>query len=1133
MTRSASYPRQAQASTPNACVWVSASAGSGKTKVLADRVLRLLLRGARPEKILCLTFTRAAAAEMQNRIRRLLGEWAIADGEELVENLRELTCEEPGETVLATARRLFADVLEAPGGLKIQTIHAFCESLLGRFPVEAEVVPHFEVMDERSAAEALEAARDEILDLAHEGGDESLASAVRTVTGWVQEDQFATLMAQITGQSGRLRRLLDRHGGRAGAESALREVLDVAAEETVEEAIAAACRAAPEDELREAANALADGGKTDRERAGIIRTWLNAVGERQAAFDAYAKAFLTSAGGIRARLATQRVCDAMPRVLEILGGEASRVQEAAEKRKAILTVEATAAILGMATALIDRYEERKRRYALLDYDDLILAARGLVERAAPWVMYKLDGGIDHVLIDEAQDSNADQWAVIRAITEEFFVGEGAGEEARTVFAVGDEKQSIFGFQGAAPDEFAGMSAHFERRAREAGMDWLQVPLDVSFRSTESVLRAVDDVFADETAREGVSKVVVRHTPHRAGQGGLVEMWPPVMPPERQDDTPWALPGGTREQAPPTFQLACAIARKIDEWLEMRELLPSADRPIRPGDVMVLVRRRTAFVEELIRELKKRGIPVAGIDRMKLSSQLAVRDLLALAAFALLPQDDLNLAAVLKGPLIGFDENALFDLCHGRESTVWAALRNRPGAEEEKELLGSVLRSADRTPPYEFFARILGPMKGRARILARLGDEADDPLDELLALALAYERAHTPSLQGFLHWFEAGQAEIKRDLDQAVRDEVRVMTVHGAKGLQAPIVFLADTMQTPQADRGLIWGTEDGEELVLWPPRAEHRERVASRFEEAAAGRRDEEYRRLLYVAMTRAEDRLYVCGYGTRRSPPEGAWRNLVARGLDDAPAFEFRSGDVAGAPGWEGEGRRLSNAQEELPDRRKTEEASAAVTEVPPGWTDRPAPEESEPPRPLAPSRPVRREPAVRSPLGGRRGSAFKRGLLVHRLLELLPELPTESRPAAARRFLERPVHGLDADTVEELLRETFAVLDHPDCAPLFGPGSRSEAAVAGVVGGTAISGRVDRLIVMPETVKILDFKTNRPTPPRPRDVPVRYLRQMAAYRALLREIHPDREVECVLLWTEGPRLMPLEAALLDPYAP
>ena len=1133
MTRAALYPQQAEASTPNACVWVSASAGSGKTKVLADRVLRLLLRGARPEKILCLTFTRAAAAEMQNRIRRLLGEWAIADDEELVETVRGLTGEDPGETVLATARRLFADVLEAPGGLKIQTIHAFCESLLGRFPIEAGVVPHFEVMDERSAAEALEAARDEILVLAHEGRDECLTSAVRIVTGWVQEDEFATLMAQITGQSGRLRRLLDRCGGRDGAERALCAALGIAAEDTVEEVIAAACRSAPEDDLRAAADALATGGKTDRDRAVIIRTWLDAIGERPATFDTYAKAYLTSEGKIRARLATTKVCDVMPGILEILGGEASRVHDAVEKRKAIRTAEATAAILEMATALIERYEEHKRRYALLDYDDLILKARALVERAAPWVMYKLDGGIDHVLIDEAQDSNADQWAVIRAITEEFFAGEGAGEGVRTVFAVGDEKQSIFGFQGAAPDEFARMSAYFERRTGEAGLGWLQVPLDISFRSAESVLRAVDDVFADEPVREGVSKVVIRHTPHRSGQEGLVELWPPVMPPERPAATPWALPGGMREQAAPTYQLACAITRKIERWLETREPLPSADRPIRPGDIMVLVRRRTAFVEELIRELKKRGIPVAGIDRMILSGQIAVRDLLALAAFALLPQDDLNLAAVLKGPLIGFDEDTLFDICHGRESTVWAALREYPGAEEEKELLRSVLRSADQAPPYEFFARILGPMKGRARILARLGDEANDPVDELLALALAYERAHTPSLQGFLHWFEGGQAEIKRDLDQGVRDEVRVMTVHGAKGLQAPIVFLADTMQTPQPDRGLMWGEAGGGELVLWPPRAEHRERVANRFGEAAARRRDEEYRRLLYVAMTRAEDRLYVCGYGTRKSPPEGAWRNLVARGLDDAPAFEFRSGEIAGIPGWEGEGRRLSNAQEAPPDRREGEAVFPALTGELPDWTDRPAPEESDPPRPLAPSRPVRREPAVRSPLGGRRGTAFRRGLLVHRLLEILPELPPDARRAAARRFLERPVHGLDAEAVEGLLRETFAVLDHPDYAPLFGPGSRSEAAVAGVAGGTAISGRVDRLIVMPGMVKILDFKTNRPMPSRSRDVPVRYLRQMAAYRALLRAIHADCEVECVLLWTEGPRLMPLEAALLDAHAP
>ncbi|MEX2454878.1 MAG: 3'-5' exonuclease, partial [Rhodospirillaceae bacterium] len=500
-----------------------------------------------------------------------------------------------------------------------------------------------------------------------------------------------------------------------------------------------------------------------------------------------------------------------------------------------------------------------------------------------------------------------------------------------------------------------------------------------------------------------------------------------------------------------------------------------------------------------------------------------------------------------------DEDRLFDVCHGRESNVWASLRarGRSGAacRHAWEMLSEILGRADMTPPYEFFAHILGPMRGRARLLARMGEEAGDPIDEFLALALAFEQAHPPSLQGFLRWLDEGQAEIKRDLDQGIRDEVRIMTVHGAKGLQAPIVFLADTMQTPQAGRGFLWdgaGEDGGEDvdgdevrdLLLWPPRTTERERVANRLAAAERKRQDEEYRRLLYVAMTRAEDRLYVAGYGTRNQPPEGAWYNLVRRGLEGiAQPFPFDSfadglSDDAEA-GWAGEGLVVANSQSSVPDGRPSPTGVAADLRALPSWIDDPAPSEPEPPRPLAPSRPAADRPASRSPLGEDLGAAFQRGLLVHRLLQMLPDVPAGRRRAAADAYLRRPVHGLDAERIGSLLDETFAVLDHPDHADLFGPGSRTEAPVAGIVGGVAISGRIDRIVVGRETVKILDFKTNRPPPAEVGNVSAVYLRQMAAYRALLAKIYPDRTVECLLLWTDGPRLMPLPAKLLDVHAP
>ena len=1141
---------QTIAATPDASVWVSASAGSGKTKVLADRVLRLLLKGSPAGKILCLTFTRAAAAEMQNRIRRLLGDWAVMPEAELDAAIVGLSGDTPTPAIRALARRLFAEVLDTPGGLKIQTIHAFCESLLGRFPVEAGLAPYFEVMDERTAAEALLAARDDILDASRRGEDEDLAAALRIVTGWVHEDEFADLMAVIASSRGRLRRLIIAHAGTAGAMRATRAVLDVTADETVGALLYAAATDATIDRagLRAAADQLSGGGKQDREKAHRMAPWLDAdAAGRATGFDEYVPAFLTGSGSTRATLASKSAVDAMPDIVDIMQREADRVFAVQERRKAILTAEATGAILTIATALIDRYEDYKHRNAMLDYDDLILRARALVERAAPWVLYKLDGGLDHVLIDEAQDSNVDQWAVVRAIVDEFHAGEGARDIERTVFAVGDEKQSIFSFQGAAPDQFAAMSDHFEQRVGNAGQAWHRVPLDVSFRSTSAVLQAVDAVFADDAARDGVSTAAIRHTAHRRGQAGVVEIWPPVVPEDRDEISPWSTPDDLRNDATPARRLAHAIAWRISKWIGDGDKLPSADRPLRPGDIMVLVRRRTEFVDNLIRELKKRRIDVAGLDRMVLTDQLAVQDMVALGAFALMPHDDLNLAAVLKGPLIGFDEAKLFDICYRRDTTVWASLRRQartdPACAAAYSTLGDVLARADLSPPYEFFADILGPMKGRAHLLSRLREEANDPIDEFLALALAFEQTHTPSLQGFLRWLEEGDAEIKRDLDQGLRDEVRIMTVHGAKGLQAPVVILADTMQVPQPDSGLMWNGVGGRrgqdaEVLLWPPRSRVRERIAQRLAAKQRDRQDEEYRRLLYVAMTRAEDRLYIAGYGTRRAAPDTAWWNVISRGLKPVAqtfAFESHPGGPDDDPhlAWQGDGLRLETPQTSEPDRKQGDDIAAAHIPDLPDWADTLAPDEPEPPRPLAPSRPASPAPATRSPLGDDGGIAFQRGLLVHRLLQTLPDLDIPDREGAARAFLARPMHALDADRIDAMISETMAVLDDPACAGLFGQGSRAEVPVAGVVGGTAISGRIDRLVIGPDGVKILDFKTNRPPPAQPEDVPALYLRQMAAYRALLRKIYKNQQVECVLVWTDGPRLMPLNAQLLDAHEP
>jgi ATP-dependent helicase/nuclease subunit A len=1135
--------RQRDAVAVDASVWVAASAGTGKTKVLTDRVLALLLAGSAPNRILCLTFTKAAAAEMANRLNERLSLWATASDAALAQEVAPLIDAMPDADRLAAARRLFARVLDAPGGLRISTVHAFCQALLRRFPIEAGVAPHFEVMDERSAGEALLTARAAVLWSAREGGEPGLAAALAEVTRHVPEAGFDTLMRALAVERARLARALAQ--GHDAFLSRLARTLGVVSGEGEAEILASACApgAADEPALAAAAQAMRRSSRRDQVGGARIAAWLAAPSERVARFDDYCLAFFTQEGQQRVALLTKNLAAEEPAAAAALAAEVQRLERVIAARQAAALYAASAALVRLGDALIAAYEAHKAALALLDYDDLVLRARDLLRRpgVAPWVLFKLDGGLDHILIDEAQDTNPEQWEVVEALADEFFAGTGARTLARTVFAVGDTKQSIYGFQRADPEAFSRMRAHFAERVAAARQEWRVVDLDVSFRSTDAVLAAVDAIFARAEAREGVAldRAPIRHQPFRARHAGLVELWPTVAPDPAPEPEPWALPVEQHRVRPPPVRLARAIAGTLRHWFDSGERLAARDRPVQPGDVMVLLRRRGVFAAELVRALKEADVPVAGVDRLLLTEQLAVEDMMALGRFLLLPEDDLTLATVLKGPIFGFDDDLLFALAYPRQGTLWDELRRRAGEElsfaTAARTLGELLARADFVPPYELFAEVLGARGGRRAMLARLGPEAADPLDEFLSLALAFERMHGPSLEGFLHWLATGETEVKRDLDQRGRDEVRVLTVHGAKGLQAPVVFLPDTLHgpDPRLRSRLLW---TGSGLPLW------RAHVGCAAPAAAAAlaeverREAAEYRRLLYVALTRAEDRLYLCGWETRRKASEPCWYSLAAAGIAEAPGAEpvdFDLTAVAGVDGWRGRGWRLATRQRRAPELGERLPRAADAAEALPQWARSPPPPEPSPPRPLAPSRPGEADPAARSPLAAAAGAGLLGGRLVHRLLQSLPSLPPTARRAAAERFLALPVHGLAPADQAALAGEILAVLDAADFAPLFAQGSQAEVPVVALLGGRALSGQIDRLVVGDAEVLIVDYKTLRPPPQSEAEVSTAYLAQLAAYRAAIAAIYPGRIVRCALLWTEGPRLMPVSAALLDAYAP
>ncbi|WP_366555423.1 double-strand break repair helicase AddA [Aquibaculum sediminis] len=1148
---------QLRAADPEASVWVNASAGTGKTKVLTDRVLTLLLRGTPPERLLCLTFTKAAAAEMRNRLAKVLQHWATSDEEVLTDRLFQLLGRpaEPEESL--RARQLLARVLDSPGGMKIQTIHGFCQSVLSRFPLEAGVAPHFRLIEEQGAGERLAAARDRVL--ADAGRNPALAEALARITPLVGEGDFASLLQALVGERGRLHELLAHFKGPEALSDAVARQLGVPADATPEACLASACAEASFEgaALRRAVVVMETGTTQDWKRAALLRPWLAAGDtDRQELWESYLSVFFKSDGEKRDAYLTKKLCTAHPDAEEALQNEALRLERVRETHRALTLACGTRALLRLGAAVLKDYERGKREHALLDYDDLILCTRDLLRRAqiTPWVLYKLDGGLDHLLIDEAQDTNPEQWEVVKLLTEEFFAGEGAAEArlagpARSLFAVGDAKQSIYRFQRADPEQFTHMQGYFAGRAREAERRWDPVDLIHSFRSNAAVLRLVDQVFQDDEAQRGLHfrQPWLAHDPVRVGQGGRVELWPAPSPEKEEEEDPWVAVPGRRSQAAPLTRLARLIATRISAWINSPHAqtgdeawLDSRDRPLRAGDILVLVRRRNAFVEELIRELKQRNVPVAGSDRMTLMEQLAVMDLVALGRSLLLPEDDLTLATALKGPLIGFSEEQLFDLAWNRPGSLWAALQARAADDEAchqaLDFLKRLSSQARTRPPFELYAELLA-QGGRTQLLRRLGPDAADPIEEFLNLARAYERDSTVSLEGFLHWLESSPRQIKRDME-AGGEEVRIMTVHGAKGLQAPVVFLPDTLQLPNDRTRLLWLVPQQDEpapLPLWTPRQELEVRAAATARRAEREAMAEEQHRLLYVALTRAEDRLYICGWHTSKRAPQGNWYELVqqafASGLAQQVEFDFTE-ELPEGEGWSGEGWRIEAAQTTSPDTLG-ETANAARTPPLPAWVQQQPMPEQAPTRPLAPSRPAQNDPAPRSPLQGSQDGTFRRGILIHRLLQSLPDLPAGQRAAVGRRWLAQPQHGLADDTAESLLAEVLAVLDTPDFAPLFGPGSRAEVPIAGLVqtpeGPLALSGQLDRLYVDSEQVLVVDFKTNRPPPQTAAQVAPAYLRQMAAYRALLRDIYPGRQLHCALLWTDGPRLMPLDSAILD----
>ncbi|NIJ39035.1 ATP-dependent helicase/nuclease subunit A [Sphingopyxis panaciterrae] len=1125
--------RQRAAADPESHVWLGASAGTGKTQVLSARVLRLMLDGVSPEAILCITFTKAGAAEMAHRIHERLAAWVRMDDGELRLDLHALGLQWDRPGLMARARSLFATVIDSPGGaIRVQTIHSFCQTLLASFPLEAKLLPGFRAIEEDEAAALQQRVLGELLGAAGEEGA-ALRDVAAMLSRRLGQDTALSFLSSCAAAFGGPRATLppSAHDLRAAF-----ELPGGDPDAWIAEAIAAGAIA--DADIRAVATSGADWGtKTGLACADVMVGWLIAdPAGRAAMLRELTGCFLTGKGELRADFA----------------GDKGRMTDCVDS--AVRIVDAAQALLGTATAMrvaddlaaawelgsrfAEAYALAKRDAGLADFDDLITLAGTLLRISSfgEWVRFKLDQRTDHILVDEAQDTNMRQWGIVLSLAEEFFAGVGAKEDrVRTLFTVGDRKQAIFGFQGTEPKAFVKARELFHLLGERSGQEFQNVDLVSNYRSTPAVLAVADKwLAAGGTEAMGLEGSEPPHRPFRGAHAGQVELWSPLpvgkaldAEAEETGDEEGGGDIGTPASDPASMRLARAIAGEVQDWIAHGK----DGRPVSPGDIMILVRRRRDLAARIVARLQALHVPVAGVDRFALTQPLGVQDLIAAMRFAVQPLDNLNLASLLVSPLIGWTQDELYARAHKRgRAALWEHLRATEGDVPAASMaaLRHLLGMADFTTPFRFLESVLsGPIDGRRKLYARLGREARDPIDELLSQALAFEQRETVSLLGFLTATQGSGADIKRQTE-ARSDVVRVMTVHGSKGLQAPIVILADATDDPGiGHRPFTVDVAGWEKLPVFAVPGDERHGALADAHRKAAEAASEEHWRLFYVAMTRAEEILVVAGTTKKpdRTIPEASWHAAVEGVLADMGSDWEEAG-----PHWGR--RRVHRANAGKWAKREKAAKAAPPPLVLPGWAHRPAPEEARPPRPLAPSALGEDDVAV-APQGTARAAAVTRGLLLHALFERLPPVAPDRRRDAALRWLGTQAPDLAETARGAMADEVLGVLADPAHTALFGPGSLAEVPLSAVVDGLVVAGIVDRLLVAGDAVTVIDYKTGRHVPAQAADVAPAYLRQMAAYRDALRVIFPRKRVTAALLYTAAPRLITLDDALLDAHKP
>ncbi|XCA33264.1 MAG: UvrD-helicase domain-containing protein [Wolbachia endosymbiont of Polyergus mexicanus] len=1108
---------------PNFSVWVNASAGTGKTKILIDRVWRLLLENKR--NILCLTFTNAAANEMENRIHSILSKWAICSESVLIADLEQLDffpmpsqsslfCHPSSTTLgsqhpylssqcvtlgsrknealdryLTRARRLFSELENL--GLTIQTIHAFCYKLISNFPIEAGIAPNCTLSECKELHSII------FNKVLH---NETVQNDINLIATEIDENKLRDLLYTLCVKRSMSANDSEYIKDKLNAPDGIHDL-----------------QSGTTEHIKRLAEILSEGSKRDQSYSAMLSDWCDSTNKED--IESLAKVFLKSESHEKkniSSIATKSILEKFRDAEQIIESVQNVVFTHIKDMNSYQIFKRTSSLLGIFKVYIDLYNSEKSKNALLDYNDIIDLATNLLSNPnyKDWVLFNLDQKIDHILVDEAQDNSISQWKIITNLCDEFFAG---NDEKRTLFVVGDVKQSIYRFQGANPHLFNYMQQYFHTKT--GGRDWISCQLEKSFRSTPEVLMLVDRIFNNFRAEISFVDNEIKHVPHRENDQGYIEIWPALPKCKEKEQRALQIPLTCKEGYTIADRLlAQAIAHKIHNWLNEGRILVARDRHIEPRDIVILVRQRNVLVDYIISELKKANVPVVGRDYFRIMDYIAVQDLIALAEFLLLQANDLALANALKSPLFNFTEDDLFNIAYDRkEQSLWERLQDYHGVIYSE--LNYLINLSRIESPLALFTHIL--RTGKKKFAARLGLECFEVLDEFMNLVLQFEN---PSLQAFVQWIKENNPEIKNDM-QSERNAVRIMTIHKSKGLQAPIVFLVDTNTVPRDSESIIF---DGTEVPFWC--GKNNNAYCDQVKREKKLEDYNEYLRLLYVALTRAEDELYIL---SKEPVQKGSWYDLITRYGEQyekkqaylQPIFKekvevlcvnanypyiYKKRDYFDVPVISLPPNLSMSFQCPLSSFQHPFLSSQCLTLGSSKKEEKPASathssisfqhvtlESSE------------KEGAEWIPVSSTgMTDGYTRGLIIHNILQYMPKIEKERRKNWVRKYLDNINTSEDKD---EIYSKILAF--NEKYGYLFDLGGKSEIALSGIIDGEPVLVRLDRLCITQDKAIIIDYKSHR-------NVSVSLLneikKQMLTYKTLVQEIYPNKQVECVVIWVE-----------------